>query len=34
MRERANRLGGKMDINATHGTGTEIRMSVPLSGKT
>jgi len=34
MCERANRLGGKMDINTALGTGTEIRMSVPLSGKT
>ncbi len=34
MCERANRLGGKMDINTGLGTGTEIRMSVPLSGKT
>ncbi len=34
MCERANRLGGRMDINSGQGTGTEIRMSVPLSGKT
>src|SRR5258708_4501136 len=34
MCERADRLGGKMDINTGLGTGTEIRMSVPLSGKT
>jgi signal transduction histidine kinase len=34
MCERANRLGGKMDITTGLGTGTEIRMSVPLSGKT
>jgi signal transduction histidine kinase len=34
MRERANRLGGRMDINSGQGTGTEIRMSVPLPGKT
>ena len=34
MGERANRLGGKMDINTGQGTGTEIRISVPLSGKT
>jgi signal transduction histidine kinase len=33
MCERANRLGGRMDINSGHGIGTEIRMSVPLSGK-
>ena len=31
MCERANRLGGKMDINSGLGTGTEIRMTVPLS---
>jgi signal transduction histidine kinase len=34
MRERANRLGGRMDINSGQGSGTEIRMSVPLPGKT
>jgi signal transduction histidine kinase len=34
MCERANRLGGKMDINSGLGTGTEIRMTVPLSGLT
>jgi two-component system sensor histidine kinase/response regulator len=34
MWERANRLGGKMDINTGQGTGTEIRMSVPPCGKT
>jgi signal transduction histidine kinase len=34
MCERANRLGGRMDINTGQGTGTEVRMSVPLSGKT
>jgi len=33
MCERANRLGGRMDINTKQGTGTEVRMSVPLSGK-
>jgi len=33
MCERANRLGGRMDINSGQGIGTEIRMSVPLSGK-
>lgn len=32
MCERASRLGGRMDINSGQGTGTEIRMSVPLSG--
>jgi signal transduction histidine kinase len=34
MGERANRLGGKMDINTRLGTGTEIRISVPLPGNT
>jgi len=34
MCERANRLGGRMDINTKQGTGTEVRMSVPLSVKT
>jgi signal transduction histidine kinase len=34
MCERASRLGGKMDIKTGQGTGTEIRMRVPLSGKT
>jgi signal transduction histidine kinase len=34
MCERANRLGGRMDINSGQGSGTEIRMSVPLPGKT
>lgn len=34
MCERANRLGGGMDINSDQGRGTEIRMSVPLPGKT
>jgi signal transduction histidine kinase len=33
MCERANRLGGRMDINTRQGTGTEVRMSVPLYGK-
>ena len=33
MCERASRLGARMDINSTQGTGTEIRMSVPLSGR-
>lgn len=33
MYERANRLGGKIDINTAQGSGTEIRMSVPLCGK-
>lgn len=30
MCDRASRLGGRMDINSGQGTGTEIRMSVPL----
>jgi signal transduction histidine kinase len=34
MRERANRLGGRMDINTGQGTGTEVRMSVPVPDKT
>jgi signal transduction histidine kinase len=34
MCERANRLGGRMTINSGQGNGTEIRMSVPLPGKT
>src|SRR5262249_7037087 len=33
MCERANRLGGRMDIYTKKGTGTEVKMSVPLSGK-
>jgi len=33
MYERANRLGGRMDINSGQTIGTEIRMSVPLSGE-
>jgi len=34
MRDRARNLGAKIDINAAPGTGTEIRVSVPLSDKT
>lgn len=34
MCERASRLGGRMDINSGQGIGTEIKMSVPLYGKT
>ena len=34
MCDRAYRLGGRMDINTGLGTGTEVRMSVPLPGKT
>jgi hypothetical protein len=33
MCERASRLGGRTDIDSRQGIGTEIRMSVPLSGK-
>ena len=33
MCERANRLGGRMDIKTGQGAGTEVRMSVPRSGK-
>jgi signal transduction histidine kinase len=33
MYDRASRLGGRMDINSTQGTGTELRMSVPLRSK-
>lgn len=33
MCERASRLGGRMDINSGSGTGTEIRMLVPMSAK-
>jgi signal transduction histidine kinase len=33
MCERAKRLGGRMDINSVQGTGTEVRMRVPLSVK-
>jgi signal transduction histidine kinase len=31
MHDRAQRLGGKMDINTAPGTGTELRMRVPLA---
>ena len=34
MCDRANRLGGRMDIHTRQGTGTELKMSVPLAGKT
>jgi signal transduction histidine kinase len=34
MCERANRLGGRMDINTKQGTGTEVRLSVPLTVET
>jgi len=33
MCDRASRLGGRMDINTGQGTGTELRMSVPLCSK-
>jgi signal transduction histidine kinase len=33
MCERAHRLGGRMDVNSGPGTGTEVRMSVPLPAK-
>jgi signal transduction histidine kinase len=33
MCDRAHRLGGRMDINSGPGTGTEVRMSVPLPAK-
>jgi signal transduction histidine kinase len=34
MCDRANRLGGRMNINSSPGAGTELTMTVPLSGKT
>jgi len=34
MRDRASRLGGRMDINSKQGTGTELRMSVPVPNQT
>ena len=34
MCDRASRLGGRMDINSGQGTGTELRMCVPLGNKT
>ena len=34
MCERADRLGGRMDIKTGQGSGTEVKMSVPLPGKT
>jgi len=34
MCDRASRLGGRLDINSGQGTGTELRMSVPLRNKT
>jgi signal transduction histidine kinase len=32
MRERAQRLGGKIEIETRPGTGTEVRITVPLAG--
>lgn len=34
MCDRASRLGGKMDIHSRQGTGTELRMSLPVPFKT
>jgi signal transduction histidine kinase len=34
MCDRAFRLGGRMDINTGQGTGTEVKLSVPLPAKT
>jgi len=34
MRERARRLGGRIEINTAPGTGTEVRITVPLPGTT
>jgi len=34
MRERARRLGGRIEINTAPGTGTEVRFTVPLPGTT
>ena len=34
MCDRASRLGGRMDISSMQGTGTELRMSVPIRSKT
>jgi signal transduction histidine kinase len=34
MRERARRLGGRIDINSVPGTGTEVRITVPLPATT
>jgi len=31
--DRASRLGGRMDISSAQGTGTELRMSVPLRNR-
>jgi signal transduction histidine kinase len=33
MCDRASRLGGRMDISSMQGTGTELRMSVPIHNK-
>jgi signal transduction histidine kinase len=34
MCDRASRLGGRMDISSMQGTGTELRMRVPIRSKT
>jgi len=34
MRERARRLGGKIDMNSVPGTGTEVKITVPLPATT
>jgi signal transduction histidine kinase len=34
MRDRARNVGGRMDISTAPGIGTELSMTVPLSGKT
>jgi signal transduction histidine kinase len=34
MRDRAHRLGGVFEINSTPGAGTELRITVPIRGKT
>ena len=33
IRDRARNLGGRMDINTAPGTGTELRLLVPFSGR-
>ena len=34
MHDRARNLGGTMDVNTAPGTGTEVTMTVPVSGRT